>query len=136
MAGAPGRRSYAEAAGTAGRAHLSPSVASDPWSWIERGAREHPQRLFLSTSGGCEVTYAVALADSGRLAAALAGLGVGAGDRVAMRIEKSVDAVLLYLACLRLGAVFVPANPTGTAPEFEHVLRDSRPRLAVVAPGE
>jgi len=136
MAGAPGRRSHAEAAGAPGRAHLSPSIARDPWSWVERGAREHPQRLFLSTPGGREVTYAVALADSGRLAAALAGLGVGAGDRVAVRIEKSVDAVLLYLACLRLGAVFVPGNPAGTAPEFEHVLRDSQPRLAVVAPGE
>jgi malonyl-CoA/methylmalonyl-CoA synthetase len=115
---------------------MSPGSATDPSAWIEHGAREHPQRLFLSTPAGQEVTYGAALAESGRLAAALASRGVSAGDRVAVRVEKSADAVLLYLACLRLGAVFVPGNPAGTAPEFEHVLRDSQPRLAVVAPGE
>ena len=111
-------------------------VAPDPSSWIERGAREHPRRLFVSTPAGHEVTYAAALEESGRLAAALAGRGVGAGDRVAVRIEKSVNALLLYLACLRLGAVFVPINPASTVPEFEHVLADSQPRLAVVSPGD
>ena len=115
---------------------MSLAVAQDPWSWIANGARQHPQRLLLSDPAGREVTYAQALASCGRLAAALAACGVGPGDRVAVRIEKSVDAVLLYLACLRLGAVFVPGNPAGTAPEFEHVLRDSQPRLAVVAPQE
>jgi malonyl-CoA/methylmalonyl-CoA synthetase len=115
---------------------LSPSLAPDPSSWIERGAREHPQRLLLTTPAGREVTYARALEQSGRLAAALGVCGVGAGDRVAVRVEKSLDAVLLYLACLRLGAVFVPANPAGTPPEFEHILRDSQPRLALLAPGE
>jgi malonyl-CoA/methylmalonyl-CoA synthetase len=115
---------------------MSPTPATDPSFWIERGAREHPQRLFLSTPAGREVSYAAALAATARLAGALAECGVGVGDRVAVRIEKSADAVLLYLACLRLGAVFVPGNPAGTAPEFEHVLRDSQPRLAVVSPGE
>jgi malonyl-CoA/methylmalonyl-CoA synthetase len=115
---------------------MSPPPAADLSAWIERGAREHPQRLFLSTPAGRALTYAGALAESGRLAGALAGCGVGAGDRVAVRIEKSPDAVLLYMACLRLGAVFVPVNPAGTVPEFEHLLRDSQPRFAVLAPGE
>ncbi len=119
-----------------GASALSPPAAPDPASWIERGAHEHPQRVFVDAPAGRQVTYAAALAESGRLAAALAQCGVGAGERVAVRVEKSVDAVLLYLACLRLGAVFVPANPAGTAPEFEHVLRDSQPRLAVIAPGD
>ena len=135
MAGALLQRRHAAAAGARGSARLSPRI-DDPSSWIERGAREHPRRLLLSTPAGHEVTYGTALEESGRLAVALAGLDVGAGDRVAVRIEKSVDAVLLYLACLRLGAVFVPTNPAGTPPEFEHVLRDSQPRLAVISPGE
>jgi malonyl-CoA/methylmalonyl-CoA synthetase len=115
---------------------MSPQVAADPSSWIESGASAHPERLFLSTPSGREVTYAAALEESGHLSAALARCGVGAGERVAVRIDKSADAVLLYLACLRLGAVFVPVNPAGTPSEFEHVLRDSQPRLAVLAPGE
>ena len=60
--------------------------------------------------------------------------GVLAGDRIAVRTEKSVEAVVLYLACLRLGAVFVPINVAGTASEFEHLLRDSQPRLAILSP--
>ena len=43
---------------------------------------------------------------------------------------------MLYVACLRLGAVFVPINPAGTAHEFAHVLQDAEPRLAVVSPAE
>ena len=113
---------------------MSLPVAPDPSTWIEHGAHAYPQRPFLMTPAGREVTYGAAHEASGRLAAALAGCGVGVGDRVAVRIEKSADAVLLYLACLRLGAVFVPTNPAGTPPEFEHVLCDSQPRLAVVSP--
>ncbi len=108
----------------------------DPAVWVERTARLHPGRLFLKTSTGRAISYEGLLEGSARFAAALAQCGVGRGDRVAVRTEKSPDAVLLYVACLRLGAVFVPANPAGTAHEFAHVLDDAQPRLAVVSPGE
>ena len=108
----------------------------DPGDWIETAAREHPQRVFLRTPAGSAVSYAGLDAQTAQFANALAARGVQPGDRVAVRIEKSVQAVLLYLACLRLGAVFVPLNAAGTVPEFEHVLRDSQPRLAVVSPAE
>ena len=107
----------------------------DPAAWIERGARLHPRRLFLKTRGRA-IPYAGLLEDSARFAAALVECGVEPGDRVAVRIEKSADAVLLYAACLRLGAVFVPTNPAGTAHEFAHVLEDAQPRLAVLSPAE
>jgi malonyl-CoA/methylmalonyl-CoA synthetase len=56
------------------------------------------------------------------------------GDRVAVQVEKSVEAVLLYIACLRMGAVFVPINVANTANEVEYFLRNSRPTVAVVRP--
>jgi malonyl-CoA/methylmalonyl-CoA synthetase len=108
----------------------------DPADWIARAAREHPQRVFLRTPAGRALSYAALEAQTAQFAAALAQLGVQAGDRIAVRTEKSVEAVLLYIACLRLGAVFVPLNVAGTASEFEHLLRDSQPRLAILSPQE
>jgi malonyl-CoA/methylmalonyl-CoA synthetase len=56
------------------------------------------------------------------------------GDRVVAQVDKSVDAVVLYVACLRLGAVFVPINVANTANEVDYFLGDAAPRLAVVRP--
>jgi len=107
-------------------------VPADPADWIERAAREHPGRVFIRTPAGRALTYAALLEESARMASALRRRGVGTGDRVLVRVEKSPEAILLYVACLRLGAVFVPANPAGTPHEFDHLLRDSAPTLAVV----
>jgi malonyl-CoA/methylmalonyl-CoA synthetase len=108
--------------------------ARDAIQWIDEAATAHPRQLFLSTPEGREVSYAALRELSGRMAGALEGLGVHPGDRVAVQVEKSVEAVLLYLACLRMGAVFVPINVANTANEVEYFLRDSRPRVAVVRP--
>ncbi len=107
---------------------------ADPCDWIERGALQHPERPFLRTPGGREITYAALLEESALFATALRRCGVQEGERVAVRIEKSAEAILLYAACLRLGAVFVPSNVAGTPHEFDHVLRDAQPRIAVVSP--
>ena len=112
------------------------AVLADPNDWLDASAQRHPQRPFLRTPDGREITYAALLEQSAQFAAALTGCGVQAGDRVAVRVEKSAEAILLYVACLRLGAVFVPCNVAGTPNEFDHVLRDAQPRIAVVPPAE
>lgn len=61
-------------------------------------------------------------------------LSVGVGARVVAQVEKSPEAVALYLACLRLGAVFVPLNTAYTLAELEYFLADASPALAVVRP--
>jgi len=109
---------------------------TDPADWLERAVRNHPDRLFLSTPGGRRYNYADLREESGRIASALRGLGVQAADRVAVRVEKSAQAVLLYVACLRLGAAFVPVNIACSPNEVEYFLRDSKPRVAVVDPAE
>lgn len=48
-----------------------------------------------------------------------------------MQVEKSPEAVALYLACLQIGAVFVPINTAYTDPEVDYFLRDAEPRLFV-----
>jgi malonyl-CoA/methylmalonyl-CoA synthetase len=113
---------------------LTPS-STDPCAWIEHAAATRPQAPFLTApAGGPEITYGRLHAESARLAAALRGCGVVAGDRVLMQVEKSADAILLYTACLYAGAVAVPLNTAYTAAELEHFFGDAGPRLALVRP--
>jgi len=111
-------------------------ATSDPAEWLTAGARNAPHRMLLRTPEGRALDYARAREVCDRLAAALVRCGVGPGDRVAVRMEKSPEAVLIYLACLQLGAVFVPINPASTPHELDYLLRDSAARLAVVSPHE
>jgi malonyl-CoA/methylmalonyl-CoA synthetase len=109
------------------------SSAQDPIDWIDVAAGQ-PQRPFLQLPQGRGFSYAALLEQSGRIASALIERGVGPGDRVAAQIDKSADAIFLYIACLRLGAVFVPINVANTPNEVEYFLADSQPRLAVIRP--
>ena len=110
--------------------------ASDPYAWVESVARTDPQRLFLTTPAGLRLTYSGLRAESDRFAAALTSLGVVPGDRIAVQVEKSPESVLLYIACLRLGAAYVPINTANTARDVEYFLGDAAPRLAVVRPAD
>ncbi|MBV8851601.1 MAG: malonyl-CoA synthase [Methylobacteriaceae bacterium] len=95
-----------------------------------------PQRdkPFLTTPDGRVVSYGELEEGSGRLASALRGLGVEPGDRVAVQVEKSPEAVLLYLACLRAGAVFLPLNTAYTPAEIGYFLGDAGPKVFVCDP--
>lgn len=61
-------------------------------------------------------------------------LGLQPGERVALQVEKSVEALMVWLACLRTGLVLVPLNPAYREAELRHFLRDAEPRLLVCAP--
>ncbi len=112
------------------------ACAADPADWIESAARDQPQRPFLRTPAGRELSYASLRDQSRRFAAALMQRGVAPGDRVAVQVDKSVEAIVLYIACLRMGAVYVPINVANTAKEVEYFLRDSQPCVAVIRPAD
>ena len=111
-------------------------VVTDPADWVEEAARNQPHRLFLNSPAGRQYSYAALREESGRFASALLARGVVPGDRVAVQVEKSAEAVLLYVACLRMGAVFVPINVANTPNEVDYFLCDSRPRVAVIRPAD
>ncbi len=115
--------------------HPDPS-STDPLAWIVRAVEAAPERTFIETPAGRLYTYADMLDWSGRFAAALAARGVKAGDRLAVQVDKSPEALMLYLGCLRLGAVFLPLNTAYPAAEVEYFLADAGPRLVVVRPSE
>src|SRR5665213_3945218 len=79
-------------------------------------------------------TYADLDRETARWANALVFLGVKPGDRVAAQIEKSAEGLILYLATIRAGAVFLPLNPAYTLTELGFFLADAEPALLVVDP--
>jgi malonyl-CoA/methylmalonyl-CoA synthetase len=101
---------------------------------FRRGGFATPRAAFLETVDGGRLTNAELEAASARMANALVRRGVKPGDRVAAQTEKSPEAVVLYLACVRAGAVFLPLNPAYTATELAYFFGDAEPALIVCAP--
>jgi len=99
-----------------------------------RASMPAPGRLLMETDDGRSISYGEMLARSGQYAGALAEAGMRPGDRVAVQVEKSPEALLLYLASVRAGAVFLPLNTAYTLPELDYFFRDAEPRLVVCDP--
>jgi malonyl-CoA/methylmalonyl-CoA synthetase len=93
-----------------------------------------PEALFLIEADGTQLSYKEMVERSGRLANLFRSLGVGAGDRIAIQADKSVWALLVYLATLRAGAVHLPLNPAYTAAEVRYFLGDAEPALFICRP--
>ncbi len=60
--------------------------------------------------------------------------GLSAGDRIAVQVEKSPEALLLYLATLRAGFVFLPLNTAYQAAEIDYFIGDAEPAAVVCTP--
>jgi malonyl-CoA/methylmalonyl-CoA synthetase len=88
---------------------------------------------FIRIEGDRLWTYDDALGLSNRIASAMDALGVRPGDRVAVQVDKSAEALILYLACLRSGAVYLPLNTAYTLAELDYFIGDAEPRLVVVS---
>lgn len=99
-----------------------------------RNAISAPGAVFIETQEGRIWTFADVLALSARLANVLAESGVKPGDRVAVQVEKSAEALVLYIACLRAGAVYLPLNTGYTVAELDYFFNDARPALVVASP--
>jgi len=61
----------------------------------------------------------------------LRSLSLPEGSRVAVQVEKSVEALMLYLATLRAGYVFLPLNTAYQSAEIEYFLGDATPAVVV-----
>ncbi|ORE98745.1 malonyl-CoA synthase [Aurantimonas sp. 22II-16-19i] len=96
--------------------------------------RSDPDRRFALLPDGRHYTYGDVEAVSARFANVLAGLDLKPGDRVAVQVEKSIEALMLYLATVRAGGVFLPLNTAYTPAEIEYFLTDARPAVFVCDP--
>src|ERR1700681_881217 len=97
---------------------------------------DHASRLAIETADGQRISYGDLIARSGQMANVLVERGVKPGDRVAAQTEKSVPGLLLYLATVRAGAVYLPLNTAYTLNELEYFVTDAEPSLVVCDPAK
>jgi malonyl-CoA/methylmalonyl-CoA synthetase len=92
---------------------------------------DESDRLAIETPDGHRISYAELIASTGRMANVLVERGVRVGDRVAAQVDKSVANIVLYLATVRAGAVYLPLNTAYTLNELAHFIADAEPSLVV-----
>lgn len=98
------------------------------------GRHSGDSRTLLIRPDDNTISYDAMYRLSGRLANVLADQGVRPGDRVAVQIDKSPEALALYLATVRAGAVFLPLNTAYTPAEIAYFIGDAEPALVVCDP--
>ncbi len=85
-------------------------------------------------TAGALYTWADLERGTAMLANLLRSLDLPAGSRVAVQTEKSVEALMLYLAVLRAGYVFLPLNTAYQAAEIGYFIGNAEPAVVVCAP--
>ena len=91
-------------------------------------------RPLLLLDDGRAISYAQAEAQSARFASLFASLGLEPGDRVAVQVGKSSEALFVYLACLRAGLAYLPLNSAYQEGEIAYFLENAEPRAIVAQP--
>ncbi|MGY8669064.1 malonyl-CoA synthase [Bradyrhizobium sp. UFLA05-109] len=99
-------------------------------------ALKDPTRLAIETHDGSRISYGELIARAGQMANVLVERGVKPGDRVAVQVEKSVANIVLYLATVRAGAVYLPLNTAYTLNELDYFITDAEPSLVVCDPSK
>ncbi|MFL6808868.1 MAG: malonate--CoA ligase [Bradyrhizobium canariense] len=97
---------------------------------------DDPKRLAIETHDGERISYGGLIARAGQMANVLVARGVKPGDRVAVQVEKSVANIVLYLATVRAGAVYLPLNTAYTLNELDYFIGDAEPSLVVCDPSK
>jgi malonyl-CoA/methylmalonyl-CoA synthetase len=70
---------------------------------------------------------------SDRMAAALTEHGLTQGDRVCVQLANCIELIDIYLACVKLGVIFVPVNILYRDREVAHIVSDAEPKLFITA---
>ena len=101
-----------------------------PFAW-QRNWSRNPEAPAIISSG--QALRADELEErSRRIAGRLRAAGLEPGDRLLMNAGTSIDLAIVHIAAVRLGLVVIPANPSYTEREIEHLVRDCRPSAVLV----
>jgi len=94
---------------------------------LDRAARYYPSLAALACDGSLQTFHELHERVAG-IAAALAGHGFRAGDRLALLLPNEPEYIELVYACAWLGLIAVPLNTRLAPPELDHILTDATPR--------
>lgn len=97
---------------------------------LERSVSEFPDRMALSFQG-YSITYRQLKDMVDRMATALADMGIGQGDRVAILLPNLIPCVAVYFAILKIGGVAVMNNPLYSDRELDHQFNDSESKILI-----
>ncbi|MCX7864050.1 MAG: AMP-binding protein [Novosphingobium sp.] len=106
-------------------------MAADLYARLAQSFRQFADRPLIEEESGQVHSYGEIEAQAGCLAARLAAIGVAAGDRVLVQTDKNVETLILYIATIRLGAIWLPLNVDYTPSEIAYFFNDAEPALAV-----
>ncbi|MGX9355872.1 malonate--CoA ligase [Roseobacteraceae bacterium S113] len=95
------------------------------------GVHSDKDTPFLRLLGGQTITHKQFLGRAAQFAHALTACGVKAGDRIAVCVPKSPEALMLYAACVQAGLVFLPLNTSYTSNELSYFIEDSGAALLI-----
>lgn len=92
--------------------------------WLSYQAKRRPEAIAI-VDGRRSISYGEFEAESNRLARALKDAGCARGDRVALLLPKSIEALTAMFAVLKADCVYVPMDTTSPATRLERILRIS-----------
>jgi malonyl-CoA/methylmalonyl-CoA synthetase len=95
-----------------------------------------PEAVFLRCDDERIFTYQMFWNLCGQLAGALSSIGARPGDRIAVQIDKSIEAIAMFWACVRGGFVFLPLNTAYTSHEVAYFLSDAEPAVFLCTPAK
>ncbi len=109
----------------------SAAVNDNLFAVLERRFPRQLESCCLETPEGLHYSWRDLLHASARLANLMKALGLRPGARVAVQVEKSPEALMLYLASLRAGMIFLPLNTAYQAGEIDYFIGNAKPDLVV-----
>ena len=98
---------------------------------LDATTRQFPGKTALAVPEGVSITYAELDALSDTLRDRLWHIGVCTGDRVGMRLHKTVDAVVSIFGILKTGAAYVPVDAESPAARGAYILNDCQVKVVI-----
>jgi malonyl-CoA/methylmalonyl-CoA synthetase len=104
------------------------------YALIASGFPEDLDSACLTTAQGAAYSWRDIEQASGKIANLLSNLSLPNGSRIAVQVEKSPESLLLYLASLRAGLIFIPLNTAYQTAEMRYFIEDATPSVVVCSP--
>ena len=109
----------------------TPTQNSNLFNAIRAAFPDDLSAVAVEADNGKTYSWADLDEQSAQMANLLASLNLPAGSRVAVQVEKSVEAMMLYLATLRAGLVFLPLNTAYQSAEMAYFIGNAEPGVLV-----
>lgn len=100
------------------------------------GCHAGDDKPFLIFADGSQISYDTFLRMASRFANTMKAAGLTAGDRLAVQVEKSAEALAVYAACMQSGVIFLPLNTAYKPAEVEYFISDSGARMLIAGDAE